>query len=159
MDVLNVGFNLPVSGPLYPDPPYYYRAPRSCWASPKRTRPACSDTYPPGSWRSRIPQCASLGLALHSGASAEDLVREVPRHGAGQRTLAVGCGAERGAAAVTEARRRRQIASAARASAREPGAALKAETGIVPILLAARGALHLGVRSIASRDAELQADG
>ena len=25
MDVLNVGFNLPVSGPLYPDPPYYYR--------------------------------------------------------------------------------------------------------------------------------------
>ena len=25
MDVLNGGFNLPVSGPLYPDPPYYYR--------------------------------------------------------------------------------------------------------------------------------------
>ena len=25
MDVLKTGFNLPVSGPLYPDPPYYYR--------------------------------------------------------------------------------------------------------------------------------------
>jgi acetoacetate decarboxylase len=25
MDVLNGGHNLPVSGPLYPDPPYYYR--------------------------------------------------------------------------------------------------------------------------------------
>jgi acetoacetate decarboxylase len=25
MDVLGKGFNLPVSGPLYPDPPYYYR--------------------------------------------------------------------------------------------------------------------------------------
>jgi hypothetical protein len=25
MDVLNVGFNLPVSGPLYPDAPCYYR--------------------------------------------------------------------------------------------------------------------------------------
>jgi acetoacetate decarboxylase len=25
MDVLSVGSNLPVSGPLYPDPPYYYR--------------------------------------------------------------------------------------------------------------------------------------
>src|SRR5258705_5513721 len=25
MDVLGKGHNLPVSGPLYPDPPYYYR--------------------------------------------------------------------------------------------------------------------------------------
>jgi acetoacetate decarboxylase len=28
MDVLNQGFDLPVSGPLYPDPPYYYRGAR-----------------------------------------------------------------------------------------------------------------------------------
>lgn len=85
MDVLNVGFNLPVSGPLYPDPPYYYyRAPRSAGHQRSGHGPRVPTPPPRRSWRSTIPQCASLGLALHRGASAEDLVGGVPRHGAGE---------------------------------------------------------------------------
>jgi acetoacetate decarboxylase len=48
MDVLNVGFNLPVSGPLYPDPPYYYRGAKIVLGIYEADTARVSKHLPPG---------------------------------------------------------------------------------------------------------------
>jgi acetoacetate decarboxylase len=48
MDVLREGFDLPVSGPLYPDPPYYYRGAKIVLGSYEADAELVARHLPPG---------------------------------------------------------------------------------------------------------------
>ena len=67
MDVLNVGFNLPVSGPLYPDPPYYYRGAKIVLGVYEADATRVSRHLPPGVTVLEDPAVciAWLHLSLH----------------------------------------------------------------------------------------------